>query len=132
MYKFGNTSKRRMKGVNPKLIEVFEEAIKVSPIDFGIPKFGGLRTEDDQNSLFKAGKSKCDGYKKKSYHQSGNALDFYAYVNGKATWRNHHLSMIAGVIISTANRMGVKVKWGGTFSSDDFSGWDMPHIELID
>lgn len=125
-----------MKGVNPELIVIFTEAIKNSPIDFGVPGLGGLRTAEHQNKLFKAGKSKCDGYKDKSYHQSGNALDFYAYVNGEASWKEHHLSMVAGVIMATAKRLkkegkvSIDLYWGGQFGSSDFTGWDMPHIEI--
>ena len=125
-----------MKGVNVELTTVFNEAIKNSPIDFGVPGLGGLRTADQQSKLFKAGKSKCDGVEKRSYHQSGNALDFYAYVDGKASWKIHHLSMVASVIMTTAKRLkkegkiSIDLYWGGQFGSSDFNGWDMPHIEI--
>ena len=36
----------------------------------------GYRTAEEQNALYKKGRSKLDGYKKKSFHQSGNAVDF--------------------------------------------------------
>lgn len=136
-YRFSSKSAERMKGVNPELIVIFTEAIKNSPIDFGIPGDGGLRTAKRQNELFADEKSKCDGYELKSYHQSGNALDFYAYVDGKASWEKHHLSMVAGVIMTTAKRLKKegKVKidlyWGGQFGSYNFNGWDMPHIEIV-
>lgn len=38
-----------------------------------------LRSAEEQNRLFKAGKSKCDGYEKKSRHQFGKAVDIYFY-----------------------------------------------------
>lgn len=135
-FNFSKTSVERMQGVNPELITIFTEAIKNSPIDFGIPKHGGLRTVAEQNELFQKKLSKCDGFEKKSNHQSGNALDFYAYLNGKASWQEHHLSMVAAVIMSTAKRLkkegkvSVDVNWGGTFGSNNFDGWDMPHIEI--
>ena len=62
-------------------------------------------------------------------------MPYYAYVNGKASWEKHHLAMVAGVILSTAKRLkkagkvSVELTWGGTFGSDDFNGWDMPHIQ---
>ena len=136
-YKFSSKSNERMKGVHPDLIVIFTEAIKNSPIDFGIPRSGGVRTEEEQNQLFIDKKSKCDGVKNKSYHQSGNALDFYAYVNGKASWSVNHLCLIAGVIMTTAKRLKKEgrishdIYWGGQFGSSDFNGWDMPHIELV-
>jgi len=125
-----------MQGVHPDLIIIFTEAIKNSPIDFGIPGDGGLRTAARQKQLCDEGASQCDGYKNKSYHQSGNALDFYAYVDGSASWSVHHLSMVASVIMSTANRLKKEGKitidlyWGGQFGSSDFTGWDLPHMEI--
>ena len=129
-FAFSKTSLANMEGVNKDLIMVFRAAIKDSPIDFGIPSTGGFRTAEQQMELFLRHKSKCDGYDVKSNHQTGNALDFYAYVDGKASWEKHHLAMVAGVILSTAKRLGVDLKWGGTFGSSKFNGWDMPHIEL--
>jgi peptidoglycan L-alanyl-D-glutamate endopeptidase CwlK len=136
-HKFSSKSNERMKGVHPDLIVIFTEAIKNSPIDFGIPGGGGMRTTQDQQALFDNGKSKCDGVENKSYHQTGNALDFYAYVNGKASWSINHLCLVAGVIMTTAKRLKKEGKvshdiyWGGQFGSSDFNGWDMPHIELV-
>lgn len=140
-YKFSSKSNERMKGVHPDLIVIFTEAIKNSPIDFGIPGSGGTRTEQEQRVLFDSGKSKADGLTNKSRHQVksdgyGHALDFYAYVNGSASWKEHHLSMVACVIMSTAKRLkkegriSTEVYWGGQFGCADFTGWDMPHIEI--
>jgi peptidoglycan L-alanyl-D-glutamate endopeptidase CwlK len=114
------------------MIELAQRSISKSPIDFGIPGYGGLRTAEEQRELFNTGKSKCDGYSKKSRHQSGRAFDIYAYHNGNASWDKVHLAMIAGVILSEAKAMGLKVVWGGTFGSDNFHGWDMVHYELIE
>jgi len=136
MFKFSKRSAERMKGVHPDLVVIFTEALKNSPIDFGIPEFGGLRSQGEQNILFQKSLSKCDGFDKKSNHQSGNALDFYAYVDGRASWQKYHLSMVAGVILSTAKRLkksgkiNSELNWGGTFGSDNFTGWDMPHMEI--
>ncbi len=141
-FKFSKRSCERMQGVNPQLILVFMEAIHDSPIDFGIPADGGVRTAERQNMLFNTGKSKCDGYKRHSNHQInpaedyGEALDFYAYVNGRASWDKVHLAMIAGVILATAKRLkddgviDIELEWGGEFGSNDYHGWDYPHIEI--
>lgn len=136
-YKFSSKSSERMKGIHPDLIVIFTEAIKNSPIDFGIPKLGGMRTSEEQLALYMDEKSKCDGVNSISNHQKGKALDFYAYVDGAASWKKHHLSMVASVIMTTAKRLhkegkiSHEVYWGGQFGSSDFSGWDMPHIELV-
>ena len=137
-YQFSKSSVERMKGVHPDLITIFSEAIKNSPIDFGIPKSGGIRSAGQQNILFQQGVSgKCDGIQIKSKHQTGEALDVFAYVNGKASWNKNHLCLIAGVILSTAKRLKkegkvqIEIKWGGTFGSDNFQGWDLPHFEVV-
>lgn len=129
-FQFSARSIERMKGVHPDLVFVFQEALKISPIDFGIPEYGGLRSKEEQARLHADIKSRCDGVRKLSLHQSGKALDFYAYLNGAASWDKIHLGIIAGVIMSAAKLHGVKVKWGGEFGSNEFHGWDYPHIEL--
>lgn len=137
MFKFGKKSLERMEGVNGDLIIIFNEAIRTSVVDFGIPKYGGLRTAEEQSKLYADGKSNCDGYHTISNHQKGLALDFYAYVNGKASWDKIHLAMVASHILGTANLMrhsgeiDIELKWGGEFGSDNFHGWDYPHIEAI-
>jgi len=137
MFQFSKRSAERMQGVNLQLSNIFFEAIKISPIDFGIPRDGGVRTVAEQNCLFLEDKSKCDGVINKSNHQSGDALDFYAYINGKASWDKVHLAMVASCILSTAEvmrkqgKISIELRWGGSFDSDDFNGWDFPHIEII-
>ena len=104
--------------------------ITISPIDIGIPSTGGWRTPEEQHDLFVRGLSKCDGYTKLSKHQSGRAVDIFAYLHGKASWDKEHLAIIAGVVLSVANQKGIPIRWGGTFGSDDFKGWDYPHFEF--
>jgi len=115
-----------MSGIHIDLRRVADRAIQLTKIDFGIPSTGGIRSAEMQNELFKAGKSKCDGYENMSYHQSGNALDFYAYVDGAASWEPEHLAQVACAFLQAANEQGVKLKWGGLFKS--FT--DMPHFEI--
>jgi len=117
-----------MKGVDHRLIDIANRAIEITKIDFGIPQYGGLRSTDNQYRLFVEEKSKADGYDKLSKHQSGKALDFFAYVDGKGSWEKEHLAQIAAAFLQAAIELNIKVRWGGLFSS-----WtDMPHIELIE
>ena len=146
MYRFSRRSINNMAGVHPALMTIFLEAIKDSPIDFGVPGDGGVRTAERQNEMFKDSKVKtnCDGYNKKSNHQIpegekyGKALDFFAYLEGTgASWTEIHLAMVASHIMATAKRLkregkiSVEIKWGGTFGSVTFHGWDYPHIEIV-
>ena len=88
MYYLGQRSVNNMDGVSPYLQMTAIRAISISPVDFTILETGGKRTASMQYNIFKEGNSKCDGYKKLSYHQSGNALDKVPFINGKPTWSN--------------------------------------------
>ena len=132
-------SKERRKGVDPRLIEIDDLAIQLTLIDYGHPEHAGKRSAEEQNGLFKAGKSKCDGYTKKSNHQYGKALDFYAFVDGKASWEYEHLAIVACAYFQAASILGYRIKWGGLWKRKSPKyingipyGWDAPHIELID
>lgn len=126
-FQFSKRSLDRMMGVDQRLVDVATRALEISPIDFGIPEFGGLRTAEDQRQLYAQGKSKADGRMKKSRHQDGDALDVYAYVDGKASWEKEHLAIIAAAMLQAAIELEVKVKWGGHFKSF----YDAPHFELF-
>ena len=78
-HRWGKTSRKRMEGVNPILIEFAERLLHESPYDLTIPWMGGLRTPEEQREIYDRGASRCDGVEKKSYHQSGNAIDIVAY-----------------------------------------------------
>ena len=128
MFKLGKNSLNNLVGVDDRLIDIAEVAIKLSNIDFGIPSTGGLRTEEVQAKLFADGVSKADGVNSKSYHQSGKALDVYAYVDGKASWDKLHLSLIAAAMLQASAQLGYELKWGGLWTS-----WqDYPHFEIRD
>lgn len=127
MFGLSKKSKDHMRGVDPRLIEVAEMAITITKVDFGIPDTGGARTAPEQNVLFKAGSSKCDGYRKESKHQKGMALDFFAYYQGKASWDKLNLAMVALAFMQAANNLGYKLKWGGLWAFQD-----MPHVELVE
>jgi len=127
-FKLGKNSTLNLVGVNEDLIEIVNLAIKITKVDFGIPSDGGVRTKERQNELFRDGKSKADGYVKLSNHQSGNALDFYAYVDGKASWDELHLAMVAAAYLQASSILGHRLGWGGLFRSFK----DFPHVELLD
>lgn len=126
MKRFSDASLNRLATVNKKLQEIAHRALELSPVDFGIPAYGGMRSAEEQNHLFHQGKSKCDGYRVKSNHQNGNALDVFAYVNGQASWECEHLALIACAMLQAANELGYNLTWGGLWTSFV----DMPHFEL--
>lgn len=128
MFKFSKTSLERLEGVDIRLATILRIAIILTPIDFGIAE--GLRDADTQKKYYDLGKSQLDGTNKISKHQQGKAVDIYAWVNGKASWDNVHLAVVMGVIQAIANAQGIKLRWGATFGSDSYHGWDINHIEI--
>jgi len=138
-FKLSTKSLERRTGIDPRLIEIDDLALSISVIDFGHPADAGVRTANRQNELFQTGKSGCDGFDKISKHQEGLALDFYAFVNGRASWKTEHLAMVAAAYLQAASMLGYKLSWGGFFKpikkqqgNDYKGGWDYPHVQLED
>jgi len=133
-FKLSDRSLQRMRGVNPKLINVILLAIRRTPIDFGVAWMGGLRTPEEQNQLFKDGYSQCDGYEKLSKHQSGNAVDLNIFVESKFVDNKEMLCVVAGVMFACASELNVKLRWGldwnenGDIRDNKFN--DQYHFEL--
>jgi len=125
-FKLSKRSKANREGVDPRLIQISDLAITITRVDFGHGQYAGLREPEEQHALFLEGKSKCDGYEKESFHQSGKALDFYAYVDGAASWKREHLTEVAAAFLQAASLLGYRLQWGG------FWPWDAPHVELVD
>lgn len=128
MYHLSGSSSERLNTVDESLQKVVRRAIQITKIDFGIPKDGGKRTAQRQHEMYldPSIKTNCDGYVDKSYHQTGNAVDVYAYIDGKASWEKEHLAMVACAMLQAANELGVKLEWGGLWRNPV----DMPHFQL--
>ena len=127
-YSFGKNSLKNRAGINPDLISVLDRAVEISIYDFGIPQSGGLRTAIQQKKLFDEGLSQADGFRHKSHHQSGNAVDVFAIDpdTGKASWDHEHLAVVAAAILQSASELGIEVQWGGLWKGF----CDRPHFQL--
>ena len=150
MYKLGKSSLRNIENIHPYLQLVVKRAITLSESDFGIIHNGGFRTAEIQNEIYKKGNSKCDGYIKKSYHQSGNAVDLVPYVNGKYTWNNKQAFIDVHIAWTEAEGQLRKegalpenaffhhgIYWNykdlnmdGQIDISDRLGWDCCHVEM--
>jgi len=140
MFELSEKSKANRAGVDSRLIEISDSAIKLTFVDFGHGPYSGLRTVEDQQELHRIGKSPhCDGVNQRSLHQDGKALDFYAYVHGHASWHHPHLMAVACAFYQAAAILRYRIRWGGTWKASNPTiidgvtfGWDCPHIELLD
>lgn len=132
-YVFGRSSKEKLQTCHPQLQQVMNHAIEISPIDFSIIE--GSRTVERQKRLYAIGASKLDGVTKISKHQYSPscAVDAVPYpIDWQDTARFY---LLAGVILSTAARLRIRLRWGGDWNSNgqfnDQAFHDLPHFELV-
>jgi peptidoglycan L-alanyl-D-glutamate endopeptidase CwlK len=127
---FGKTSTEQLNAINPILKDLATRALAKSAVDFGIPSTGGKRTAAEQKVLFDKGFSQKDGTIKKSYHQSGNAVDLVPYIDGKLTWENKQaFKDINKAVLEAWTEMNIKdwtLTWGGTWTTFV----DLPHYQI--
>ena len=150
MYKFGKSSLKKLSTVHPELQITMQEALETSVIDFVITQ--GLRTVEEQFELYKKGRilkdnkwiiynkdeivTNCDGTVNKSNHQSGNAVDICAYMNGKLSWKDNLLINIGNHIMNTYDNLykrGVvskKLIWGKEWVHIRNGRGDLEHFEI--
>lgn len=149
MYYLGKSTLLNMVGVDYTIVKIVHRAIEITKTDFGVLKTGGYRSAKMQSKIYSQGHSKCDGYIKKSYHQSGNAIDLVPYVNGSYTWNNKNAMFDVYVAFVEAERQlreegqipdtvffhhGILWHWkdlnnNNVFDIEDKFGWDCAHHE---
>jgi hypothetical protein len=128
MPRFGTRSKRRLKGVDTKLVNVLNEVVK----HYDITVLEGLRSVERQKDLMAKGASKT----MKSKHIDGKAVDIAPYPIPDWADTNQFVYM-AGRVMQEADRLGVDVRWGGNWDRDntvitDQKFQDLVHFEILD
>lgn len=119
-YKFSQKSLNNLSGVHEDMGRLMEEAIKTSPLDFGITE--GIRSVTRQKQLVKEGKSQT----MRSKHLIGHAVDIAVYVDGKITWDFKYYEVVASHIMAVAAKLNIPIVWGGSWKTFK----DGPHFEL--
>ena len=132
--KLGTRSINSLKGIHPKLKQVVEKAITLSPQDFTV--ISGVRTTKEQQDLYAQGRTKAgaivtnaDGVRNKSNHQAksdgfGYAVDIVPY---PVDWNDlDKFKVIANAMKLAACELGVTIEWGGDWARLK----DYPHFEL--
>ena len=96
MYKFGKTSRERLKGVNAKLVNVLNELIKIMDVTV----IEGVRSRERQAELLEKGATKV----KYSRHMEGKAVDIAPYpIDWNDRERFHYMG---GMVRGIGNSMG--------------------------
>jgi len=145
MYRFSKNSAKHLATCHPDIQLILNELIKV--YDFSI--VSALRTTEQQQHLFKLGRSTLDGINKKSKHQSSvgvsMAVDIVPYAKGTNAnsgkeLDNRRFYFMMGIVkgISTnlkkQNKITHDVRFGIDWDRDnvfsDQSFHDLPHFEL--
>jgi len=106
MFKLSTRSMSRLEGINPDIITVVAEAIKLTKVDFGVTC--GMRTVEEQEKLVASGASQT----MKSKHLEGRAVDLVAYVGSSVTWQLNMYDDLADAMAAAARKLNVSVKWG--------------------
>jgi len=132
MPRLGKRSKKRLEGVDSRLIDLLERVCKY----FDITVIEGKRSQERQDMLVKQGKSKT----KFGKHVQGKAVDISPYPIDWNARDDFH--MLGGFILGVANQMGLRVRWGGCWRYDSlYEGQrttktnnfdDLVHIEIKD
>lgn len=111
---------KRLKGVHEDLRAVVLRAAQITKTDFMVVE--GLRTEERQRALVKAGASRTMNSK----HLTGRAVDLAPLVDGKPRWDWPLFYRLADAMKAAAAELGVKLTWGGDWKTFK----DGPHFEL--
>ena len=125
MPKFGKKSTKMLKGVDVKLVNVLNQAIK----HFDFTVIEGVRSLETQKGYVAKGASKT----LKSKHIDGKAVDIAPYpVDYDDVERFVYLG---GFILGVASQLGVEIRWGLDWDRDTYTkdtGFrDAGHFELI-
>lgn len=113
-------SYRLLSEVHRDLAELMFIAARESPLPFEITE--GLRTQERQSGLFKAGASKTMN----SRHLTGHAVDIVCLVDGEVRWDWPLYERVAAHIKEVAGSLSMKIVWGGDWKTLR----DGPHYEL--
>jgi len=131
----GSRSLERLKGVDPRLVNVVKLAISLSEIDFSVLE--GVRTLARQRELYAQGRTKPGKivtWTMKSRHIEGKAVDLIPY---PIDWNDLvKFNKIAAAMFRAAKQLGVKIRWGADWDGDgkprEKGETDSPHFELAD
>jgi len=116
---FSAESEKNLEGVNPKLVAVCREAIKI--FDFKV--LDGVRTPEEQRLNIARGVSwttdskhlvQPDGF--------SHAVDLGPYlpVISGIDWKDTEMfCVLAGVMFACAFKLGVKLRWGGDWNQNN-------------
>ena len=134
MPQFSAASEAQIATCHPDLQRVLREAIKY--LDFTVTE--GHRGKAAQDAAVAAGNSKTPWPTSKHNGLPSHAVDLAPYpVDWSDSQRAlERFALLAGVIHTVAQQLGVKIRWGGDWNQNwdtrDEGGFrDRPHFEIV-
>ena len=138
-YSLGDNSRKKLIGVDPKMVKVVLRAIAISTQDFAVTC--GVRTIEEQAALYAQGRTKPGKivtWTMKSRHLPakdglGKAVDLVPW---PIDWsRTSKFDAIAKAMFAAANELGIQIRWGADWDDDgnyrERGETDSPHFELL-
>lgn len=130
MREFSKASKEKLATCHPDLIRLFEAVLQV--MDCSI--LCGERDKDAQDEAVRTGHSELPYPQSKHNRKPSEAVDAVPY---PIDWKdNARFYFFAGVVMTIAKQMGIKIRLGCDFNGDlNFSNdtfKDLVHFELVE
>jgi len=131
IYSFGKGSMRHYSTLSYNLQWVFRETLALGLMDFSI--ICGHRGERDQNVAYRAEPQKSKVRWPNSKHNKipSEAGDCVPYINGKSSWNKLHCCVLAGIMLATAKKLGINMRWGGNWDVDGEPITDQKFDDLV-
>lgn len=130
MRTFSVKSNAQLSTCHPDLQRLFNEVLQ--HIDCTVTE--GFRNQKDQDEAYARGNSDKKWPNGKHNRNPSVAVDVYPYpVNMTNIKRFYYF---AGIVMGIATQMGIKIRWGGDWDSDndldDQKLMDLVHFELVE
>ncbi len=128
MPKFSQSSIKKLSSCHEDIQRVLNEAI--NHVDFTV--LAGHRTRAEQDLAYARGNSRVRWPHSRHNSLPSTAVDVAPY---PIDWSGRERFVyLAGFIMGTAARMGIRMRWGGDWDGDldllEHSLQDLPHLEL--
>ena len=117
-----NRDRKRLEGVDRRLVRVVEKAAELSDIQFTVSE--GLRSYERQKMLVELGRSKT----MQSKHLEGKAVDLYPLTDDRKMINSGGYDRLARTMKKAAFELFVEIEWGGDWTKFV----DKPHYQLKD
>lgn len=134
MPNFSNKSLVKLESCHEDLQKLFHEVVK----KFDCTIIEGYRTNEKQEELFKANKSKLRSGQSKHNKNPSLAVDVAPYYQKTPhiDWNNiENFHLFAGYVLAKADQLNINIRWGGSWDqsldSRNNKFKDLVHFELI-